>query len=557
MGDNPTTRSTGPRLRRWVRAARVDGFASTALWLFGVAIFSFFLHWPFLSLPMISDEGGYAYAAQRWLDGRGTLYDDLWISRPQGIFLAYSAIFHTIGDSVIALRVGAWLIGLATMALVWAFADRLGGRRLAQMATLLFAVISASPAIEGFTANAEVFMALPAAGAVLLLWRACRSDWRAHHLALAGALIGVSTLLKPSGLVMLPVAFAFALLASNAPLSIVAKRSLWVLGGFAAALAPAFVHGYLIGWDNFIFAAITYRITHQSSATNSPAHHLHALFDLLSRIWPLIGAALLPYVVRWWMPGVNASARNWMPDTSHARLGIVAWAAARPRIKPGDEGTLLLRLWILGCLAGIAMGGDWWFHYLIQIAAPFAIWLAAALLDVRKLLTERGQWFMAVGVALLLMFPYSVVAQGDAGDITKAIYGHPGYPDQVGVAKYLKEHSPPNTPIFVAFDQAALYYLADRPSVYRYLYDQELRAIPESQAELIAIIESPNRPMYIVGTRQVAPFPDRGQSFWGAVGRHYHLETWVHGVPIYRANIIPLSSVTPGFNTPFLSPKWG
>jgi hypothetical protein len=337
----------------------------------------------------------------------------------------------------------------------------------------------------------------------------------------------------------------------------VAKRSFWITGGFIAALAPALIHGYLIGWDNFVFAAITYRVTHQSSATNSPAHHLHAMFDLFSRIWPLVAAAILPCLIRWWAQGDRVGARSWLPRASEARVGIVAWAAFRPRIKPGDEGMLLLRLWMLGCLAGIAMGGDWWFHYLIQIAAPFSIWLAVTLLDVRRLLNERGRWLMAVSVALLLMFPYSVVAKGDAGDITKAIYGHPGYPDQISVAKYLKEHSPPNTPIFVAFDQAALYYLADRPSVYRYLYDQELRALPEAQDELIAIIESPNRPMYIVGTRQVAPFPDRGQAFWGAVARHYHVEAWVHGVPILRANIMPLSSVTPGFDTPFLSKKWG
>jgi 4-amino-4-deoxy-L-arabinose transferase-like glycosyltransferase len=485
---------------------------------------------------MISDEGGYAYVAQRWLDGRGTLYDDLWVSRPQGIFLAYSAIFHTIGDSVVALRIGAWLVGLLTMLVVWRFAVVWKGRHVAKLATLLFAVISASPAIEGFTANAEVFMALPAAGGVMLLWRACKTGWHPRHLVLAGALIGIAVLMKPSGIVMLPVAYVFALLASDASLGAVIRRSLWVTGGFFAALAPAFVHGYIVGWDNFVFAAVTYRLTHQSTATNSVTHHAHALFDLFSRIWPLIAVALLPLLVRWWAQVDRTVTRTWAPGVSPARVGIVSPAGVRPHIQSGEEGTVLLRLWLLGCLAGIAMGGDWWFHYLIQIAAPFSIWLAATLLDVRTVLNERGRWLMAAGIALLLMVPYSVVAKGDAGDITKAIYGHPGYPDQVSVARYLQEHSPPETPIFIAFDQAALYYLADRPSIYRYLYDQELRALPETQEELIAIIESPNRPMYIVGTRQVAPFPDRGQAFWGTVMRYYHVETEVRGVPIYRAN---------------------
>ena len=119
--------------------------------------------------------------------------------------------------------------------------------------------------------------------------------------------------------------------------------------------------------------------------------------------------------------------------------------------------------------------------------------------------------------------------------MTSPLFGHPGYADQEVVAKYLHDHTAPDTPIFVAFDQAALYYLADRPSTYRYLYDQELRAYPDSEAKLVEMVEGPNRPLYIVGTRQLAPFVDRGLAFWEAVQRHYVLETVVRGVPIYRA----------------------
>ena len=544
MGDNPIQRRRTQARNRWIDVVWVDGPVSTALWLTGVTLLGFLFHWPFFNLPMISDEGGYAYVAQRWLDGRGTLYDDLWVSRPQGIFLAYAAIFHTLGTSVLALRIGAWLVSLATMLLLWRYGRVWGGRRVAMLATLLFTVLSASPAVEGFTANAEVFMALPAAGCALLLLRTCRRGWPAFELLLVGVLIGIATLLKPSGIVMLPVAVAFVWLAVEATPRLVFRRASWITFGFVLALAPAFVHGYLVGWDGFVFAAITYRITHQSSATNSLGHHLSAFWVLTARIWPVVLAVVLPLLVRWWTQR-DALERGWVPGVSTARVGIVAWSGFRLRLRPGDEGTLLLRLWLLGCLVGIAMGGDWWFHYLIQITAPLSLWFAASLFDVRAVLSRNGRVLMGVAVALLLLFPYSVVAKGGNGAISKAIYGHPGYPDQAPVAEYLKEHTPPGTPIFIAFDQAALYYLADRPAIYRYLYDQELRSLPESQADLIAIIESPNRPMYIVGTRQVAPFPDRGWTFWAAVRRHYHLETVVHGVPIFRANFLPARELVP------------
>ena len=545
MGESPTMPKDGSRAKRRIRAARLDNRLSTALWLVGLSIFSFFLHLPFLNLPMISDEGGYAYVAQRWLDGRGTLYDDLWVSRPQGIFLAYAAIFHTIGTSVGALRIGAWLIGLLTMLIVWRYARAWAGPRVAKLSALLFVVISASPALEGFTANAEVFMALPAAGAALILLRESRSGWRVGSLIAIGALVGAATLLKPSGIVMLPVAVAFVWIATDASSRVVTKRAGWISLGFGAALAPAFVHGFLVGWHNFLFASFTYRFFHQSSVSNSASHHVHALMDLMARVWPVVAALAIPLVARWWVQGERLNRSVWPAEMSQARVGIVSWMSARPQIEPGAEGALLLRLWMIGCLVGIAMGGDWWFHYLIQIAAPLSIWFAATLLDVRALLAKRGQWVLIASVAILLMVPYSVVAKGSPTAITKEIYGHPGYPDQIPVARYLMEHSPPGTPIFVAFDQAALYYLADRPSIYRYLYDQELRALPQSQAELIAIIESPQRPMYIVGTRTGAPLPDDGQAFWAAVGRHYHWEADVKGVPIYRANLMTARRFTP------------
>src|SRR4051812_43982020 len=102
-------------------------------WLFLAMALSLLLRLPFLNVPLISDEGGYAYAAQRWLDGRGDLYRDLVFDRPQGIFLVYGLIQHTLGMDVVAIRLGAWLATAATMVLIWAFARRATGDRAASL----------------------------------------------------------------------------------------------------------------------------------------------------------------------------------------------------------------------------------------------------------------------------------------------------------------------------------------------------------------------------------------------------------------------------------------
>ncbi|MGB3327863.1 MAG: hypothetical protein WBA46_02850, partial [Thermomicrobiales bacterium] len=131
--------------------------------------------------------------------------------------------------------------------------------------------------------------------------------------------------------------------------------------------------------------------------------------------------------------------------------------------------------------------------------------------------------------------PYALLVRGSVDAMTETIYGHPGYLAQEDVAAYIREHSSPDDTIYVAFDQAGIYYLADRKPAYRHLYDQELRGIPTSYGDLISLIQSPDRPRFIVGTLHPGPFPDDSRLFWQEVGKYYTLETTIDGVPIYRA----------------------
>ena len=88
------------------RFHRFSGIApAECAWLVAAMLFSLALRVPFFNVAMIADEGGYAYATRGWLDGTGQLYGDLWISRPQGIFLVYAAIFKTLGTGTVATAV--------------------------------------------------------------------------------------------------------------------------------------------------------------------------------------------------------------------------------------------------------------------------------------------------------------------------------------------------------------------------------------------------------------------------------------------------------------------
>ncbi len=492
---------------------------------------------------MIADEGGYAFATRGWLNGTGTLYHDLWISRPQGIFVLYGLVFETLGTDAAALRLAAAIAAAATAVVVWLFTRRWAGGRAANLAAIIFAVISASPYHEGFTANAEIFMALPAALAALVLLQSARGGWSILGLLLAGMLIGIATLLKPSGIVMLPVAWAFIYLDVERPRRAQFRRSAAVLAGVSLAAIPSLIHGWLIGWDDFLYATITYRLTSQSSATVGFDHHIWAFLGMIARSWAyltLIGVVLLVRhrrAVRIWL-----RRRRWRRRLApSAQLGLTASGPGTffQLARPDDDAGFLLRLWFLGCGIGLGIGGDWWTHYLLQAAAPFAIWLGVTLPATLRRLRRGDQVVLTITTVALLLAPFWVIGLGSGNAIADELFDHPGYPVQDEVAAYVRAHTEPGETIYVAFDQAALYYLADRPPAYRHLYDQELRAVPDAYSDIIALIHSPERPVYIVGTRQPGPFPDDSRTFWREVGLFYEVETMVAGVPIYRARDIP------------------
>jgi 4-amino-4-deoxy-L-arabinose transferase-like glycosyltransferase len=510
---------------------------------FGVALL---VRWPFLTMPMIADEGGYAYATRGWLNGTGRLYDDLWISRPQGIFYLYAVIFETLGTGTVALRLAAWIAICGTAIAVWLIARRWRPGPVAAISALVFVVVSGSPSLEGYTANAEMFMILPSAWSVWTMIRGIETRWEPHWVYLTGVLVGVAAMLKPSGIVMLPIA-AFAIVATTRERDAAWREPVgWLLAGVATIGVPALVHGWFLGWGDFIYATVTYRLTLQSSATVGISHHLASIGRLVLRILPLVilVACVALIAHRRQVTGALRAAPASRPSRSAGRLPRRARRAIRrlgepPALRhlavPADEVGMLLRLWVLASVAGIAMGGDWWAHYAIQIAPPFAIWFAGLLVATVAAARRWFGWVIVVSTIAVVLSPYWVIALGSPAAMSNRLFSHPGYQAQADVAAWLRANSDPGTPIFVAFDQAAIYYLADRPAAYRHLYDQELRALPGSYGEIISIIRSPERPLYIVSTRQPGPYPDDSRTFWQEVGRYYELDTMIDGIPIYRA----------------------
>lgn len=463
------------------------------LWFALLVAAAILVRLPFLSIPMNSDEGGYAYVARFWSTDY-ELYRDIPFDRPQAIFLLYRVAFALFGTDIVALRLFAAVYNALTVVAMTLLARRVLSRREGWLAGLVFAVFSTAPFIEGFTANAETFMTLPLVAAAYLTWTE-RWFWA----GLAGA---VAVLLKPSG-ISAPMLTALWVLVVRAPWTSLARLAV----GFAVGLFPSVLHGLWIGWDHYWRSIHERRLILYTKETAGLAAQWSAMKTGIALTWS-----------SWLFPAV---------------------AAIVGTLRLADRRRLFGLLWVGVSGVGVAMGGWWREHYFIQIVAPLAF-LAGAGLSQPRGPARRTAWVATLGAAALLFLSVDGrLALESPRNASWTLYHRPGYLLQEEVTRYIASTTREDDTIFVAFAEAEYYYLAGRraaaPQFY-YLhaeYSAEvfrsvIDAIEAGKPALVAVLHSP--PARQMSKAQFDAILARRYRFEKA----FKLPRWPLGVKIYR-----------------------
>ncbi|HET8626844.1 MAG TPA: hypothetical protein VFL91_05475 [Thermomicrobiales bacterium] len=498
-----------------VRAAR--GARTAWLWPAGVVALvalACLARWPYLDVPISADEGGYATAAYWWARG-DTLYRNITITRPQGIFVVFRAIEALGLGSVRGIHLFAAGYNALSALVLLAVAARLWGRRVAYGAAALFALLMAVPYVEGYTANAELFMLLPLLAGVYCLVRAddrpLGSAAARGLLAGSGLLGALALLVKPSGAALLPLGALWLLWRGRA------ERAPWrawlgaeaALGaGWALGLGTALAHGLSTAPDQYLNAVLLYRLRADSVLAGATGGDYFAVNTLY------VVAHLLP-VFLLAVAGLVAASRG-----AGRRAGVFLW------------------LWLATSFGGMALGGDWFLHYYQQLLPPLAV---AAALGARAL-WRWPTWpalavaqTLAVVTALLFAATVAPTFFRPADPATLPEY-EPGVGAAAPVAAYLRAHTAPADTIYVAYDHADIYYVSQRRPAARWLHFRELTRTPGAFAEQVARLADPaTAPRYIVGAQDFTRWGlDADGSLRAVVARDYALETTIDGVPLYR-----------------------
>ena len=440
----------------------------------------------FWGTPLTADEGGYAQIARLWDSGVG-LYGGAWVDRPQGLLLVYRGLLELGGGSTESLRIVAAAVSMLMVLATVVVAVRICGTLEAIAAGLLLATFAASPFIEAFTLSGELLAAFPAVLS-LLAFTVYLQKRRVAWLAVAGLLTGCAVMIKQSAFDAGLAAVAFLLLAERS------KRAFSVSIFVLMALVPVAIAASTAPTHDWWNAVVAYRAEGDSLLTGSPLHRLELFADSLPAAAKGLGVLAL--------------------------LAAIGWRSS----------PLLVRLWLGAAVVGVLGGGNFHYHYYVQLAAPLSI-LAAV--GVMQLLVERRRVATAVcGAAALVTVALTAplwFASGPAQ--ARAIWPKDGrLVHSQAVADYVKAHTKPDERIFVLWAGADVYYLSDRRPALPYMWYRNVESIDGALASVqwLLAVRRPSLVVLAQGPETIDPSGETER----ILRQKYRFTTFVEGIPI-------------------------
>ncbi len=454
-------------------------------WCYGlllmVILFFALIRFHLRQCPLERDEGEYAYAGQLMLQGIPP-YQLVYSMKLPGTFAAYSVILAAFGQTPGGIHLGLLLVNAATTFLVFLLARRLFDPLAGLVAAASYALLSASPSVQGCAGHATHFVVLAAVGGILLLLVAIetRRIWLFFG---SGVLLGLAFLMKQPG-ILFAVFGGLYLVKSEYQdrrlnwRGLVPRAGALVLGTvlpLAVTCLALFAAG---SFQKFWFWTVLY--AREYASITGIGDGLHILRRNAAQV-------VKPAFWIWAIAGVGLSAVLW------------------------NRGARAHGSFLAGFLffSGLAVCPGFYFrgHYFILLLPAIALLAGVAVSAARQGFLEgrHRAWAFLPVLVFLLAFADSIFLQREyffAPDPLTACQ-YPGNPfsEAVRVGDYLKTHASPGARIVVLGSEPEIYFYAHRHSATGYIYTYSLmepqKYALQMQKELIAEIEAA-RPEFVV-----------------------------------------------------------
>jgi len=379
---------------------------------------------------------------------------------------------------------------LITIFLFWKLATALFPKkdRLQKVSTVIFAILTTIPLLEGNIVNAELFMIGPIIAAFLIL---LTKKLNLKNIFFAGTLFSVATLFKvPAAFDLVAIIFLWIIVAKNLKiknLKQIALNSLYLALGFLAPILATLIWYAARGaLSEYIIAAFLQNVGYLST----------------------------------WRPGDVAEpflTRN-APVLLRAAIVASGFTILYWQRKKLSKQFIFITAWLALTLFAVTLSERPYPHYLIQSVAPISLLLA--ILFTQKSI-EQSLAIIPLAVAFFVpvyfkfwYYPtspyYLRFIKFATGQMSKETYLS-SFGGNVlrnyKIANYIKRTDETNK-LFVWGDGVAIYALSRRLPPIKYVADYHLREFSSKRETLAAL--NLQRPEIIVVLPGADPFPQLG-----------------------------------------------
>ena len=466
---------------------------------------------PMLSSPVSVDEGGYLAIARGWAHGQ-VLYRDVFVDRPQGLLALFRVWDWLSGGNTRSIHLMAMLFGIVLVVSTAVVVREVAGDTAARLAAMVCAVVSAAPMLEGFAANTELLSgALSAAGlAVGVVGWSKRRPLRWFFTA--GLCSGLALSLKQSGFDGLAALLGWLLLVAvfgTRARATALKAIAAAIAGLTAVLTVLVVHGALTGWSRWWAAVAGYRLRTQSAFASADWHNLAATMPYA---FIVLGTVALTAVL-----GAESAAQN-----------------LTTRLTTADPGPLILLFWLIVAIIAFLLGGGFWRHYWLLLAAPLSALAGIGLAKVPKF----RYLAMATVLAPSLISAGWVYSTDRAHLNIRAAADHHAAVDEQ-VAKWFDSHRQPGQNLYVLCASAGAYADAHQDPGYPYLWFVEVHHAPHAQNLLVAYLnDTINGPHYIAEYERASTCDSSGR-VEQILNNSFTQVALIGSIPIFERNPSP------------------
>ena len=455
----------------------------TALLLATILILTFLMRLPFHDVPLIRDEGEYAYIGQRMLDG-DIPYRDIFIHKPPMAFYIYLVALPIFGQTGTSIHLFATLyIMAAILALYW-MTRSIYDQKTALVSSVVFSIITFCHNGLIHQASTEIFMLFPMIiGFHALVYGINKK--KPFYIYLSGLLCGVAFMTKQTGLYYLIFAL-FAIIVfqwrrkQDRKLAPLIRNFICLLAGFLTLIGAILLHLGLNGALKDFFDQVFVFNYHYVTLRYNPGF-VKTITRTLMKIFR--GDQFL------WLTGIVTFGYFLIRDRTPANLSLAVWF-------------ILL-------FAGACSGGGFYGHYFLPVIPAISI---AAGYGLTKLVSEcatsdnklidTGIALVVIALCIIPVFvsvaPYFKISPEK---LSRNMVGMNPFLEAKVVARYISESTTEKDSIFVIGSEPEIYFLSNRRSASKYIFFYSLTTpypgVLKDQKKVVAEIRR-NRPKYVV-----------------------------------------------------------